>query len=214
MYWECEERVFGDEEHGASQQFPVVPLASLDFVERDDDSLEEVDVFLSEGDGEARNDGGQDIQEFWGPVELVVLVDEGVEAVSDRFPDHFSPWDKLGVESVQDVLEVFSLLGLLAVEQFQEFPDEFVADERFELLHFGGVIDDELEEELVDRLEMGPGGVCDDFFFFDAHFGDTSFFDDREGTEDIFLNHLHDEVEVGNHEVDDLVLVGQDVTQL
>ena len=49
----------------------------------DDDRLEEDHVLLSERHGESGDDGGEDVEQLGGSVELVVLVNEGVEAVSD-----------------------------------------------------------------------------------------------------------------------------------
>ena len=40
----------------------MIELASLDLVERDDDSLEEDDVLISEGDSETTDDTSQDIK--------------------------------------------------------------------------------------------------------------------------------------------------------
>ena len=34
-------------------------------------------------------------------------MDETVEAIIDRFSDHLSSWDQLGVEPVKNILQVF-----------------------------------------------------------------------------------------------------------
>ncbi len=81
-------------------------------------------------------------------------MDEGVEAVVDCLSDHLSSWDELGVESVEDVLEVFSLSGFFGVEELEELLDEGWSDVYFECFDISAIIDDELEEELIDGLQM------------------------------------------------------------
>jgi len=57
--------------------------------------LEKDDMLVSERDGEARNDTSQDIEQFSRTVELVSLVDQGVETFVHRLSNHFSPWYQL-----------------------------------------------------------------------------------------------------------------------
>jgi len=59
-------------------------------MEGDDDVLEENNVFVTEGHGESRNDGGKNVKELCSTVEFVSLVNEGVEALVDSLTDHFS----------------------------------------------------------------------------------------------------------------------------
>ena len=148
----------------------------------DDNGLKENDVFFSQRHSESTDNTGQDIKQLGGSIELEVLVNKGVEAafndklvnyliiklLCDCFSDHFSSWDELGVQSVEDVLQVLSLLWLFRVEQFQELfnviytfisiycylLDEGVQDEDFQGLHVGGFVHDQLQEELVDRLQI------------------------------------------------------------
>lgn len=91
-------------------------------------------------------------------------MDERVETVVDCFSDHLSPWDQLGVESVEDVLEVLPLPGFFGVEELEELLDEGRGDVYLEGLHISAIIDDELEEELVDGLQVEPGWVGKRFF--------------------------------------------------
>lgn len=214
-YWECEEWVLRDEKHRASEELAVELLAGLDLVQWDDDGLEEVDVLLSKRDGEAGDDRGEDVEQFRSSVELEVLVDEGVEAVSDGLPDHLPPRDKLGVQPMEDVLQVLPLLWLLTVEELEELLDEFVSDEGLEALHIGGVVDDQLEEELINRLEVRPGRVDDNLLLLDTdvHAGGV-LLDHRKRPEDVLLDHLHDVVQMGDDEVDNVVLVCQQIAQL
>jgi hypothetical protein len=83
--------ILGEEEHGASQQLFIESGASLHFVEGNYNVLEEDNVFVSERDSEPRNDAGQNVEEFSCSIELVSLVDEGVEALVDCLTNHFTP---------------------------------------------------------------------------------------------------------------------------
>jgi hypothetical protein len=156
--------VFGQEQHGASHEVLVEEVAGLHFVERDDHILEEDDVFFSEGHGESGDDTGQNVEQFRCSVELEGLVDETVEAVVDGLADHLSSGHQLGIEAVQDVLQVLSFSGLFGVEEFQKFLNEGRSDVHLEGFHICAIVDDELKEELVDGLEMRPGGIGERFF--------------------------------------------------
>lgn len=96
-----ERGVFGEEEHGAPEELLVVELAGLDLVERDDDGLEEDHVLLPERHGEPADDAGQDVEQLGGSVELVVLVDQAVEAVVDG----------LRISSALSTFRIIFLLG-------------------------------------------------------------------------------------------------------
>lgn len=69
---------------------------------------------------------------------------------------------------MENVLEVLSLLWLLGVEELKELLDELMGDIGLEALDVSGVIDNELEEELIDRLEMRPTWVEDYLLFLNA----------------------------------------------
>ncbi len=60
---------------------------------------------------------------------------------------------------MEDVLEVLAFAGLLWVEEFQELLDKGGGDVDLESLDVSTVVDDQLEEEFVDWLEVGPGGI-------------------------------------------------------
>jgi hypothetical protein len=113
--------------------------------------MEEVHMFGPEWDGKARDDGGEDVQELTGPVELVILVDEGVKEVGDALPDHLPPRDQFGVQAVENVFQILPFLGFLGVEQLQELLYELVGDIRPKGPLVDAVVDDKLEKELVNR---------------------------------------------------------------
>ena len=83
-------------------------MAGLNFVKRNDDILEEDDVFFSQGNSKTRDDAGQDIKKFRSPIELESFMDETVEAVINGFSDHFSPGDQLSIKSMKNILKIFS----------------------------------------------------------------------------------------------------------
>lgn len=82
--------VFGEEEHGTTQELLVELGAGLDFVQGDDYVLEEDHVLVAEGHGEAGDNTRQDIEQLGSPVELVCFVDETEEALVDCLSDHLA----------------------------------------------------------------------------------------------------------------------------
>lgn len=60
---------------------------------------------------------------------------------------------------MQDVLQVVSLDGLFRIEQFEELLYKLWCNIDLEGFNVYGFIYDKLEEELVNSLEVGPGGV-------------------------------------------------------
>ena len=65
----------------------------------------------------------------------------------------------LGVKFVENVLQIVPLDRFFGVEKFKELLDELRRDVDFERAHLNRFVDDELQEELVDSLEVGPGWV-------------------------------------------------------
>lgn len=114
---QAERRILGQEEHGASHEMFMEEVASLNFVEGNDDVFEEDDMLLPERNCKSTDDTGENIQKFRGAIELESFMDQWVKTVIDCLTDHFSSWDKFGIQSVQDVLEVLPFSGLLWVKQ-------------------------------------------------------------------------------------------------
>ena len=150
-------------------------------------------MLVSQWHRETRDDRGKDVQKLGGSVELVRLVDQGVEALIHGLSDHLSARNKLGVELVQDILEVVTLYRLLRIEQVKELLHELRRDIDLERADLDGFIDDELEEELIYALQVGPRRIHL-FFLINTSFSEiqVALFHVRKGTEDVFLNHLHD----------------------
>lgn len=63
----------------------------------DDDSLEEINVLLSQWDSKTADNASQNIEKLSSSVELVVLMDESIETVGDRLSNHLSSWDELTI---------------------------------------------------------------------------------------------------------------------
>ena len=57
------------------------------------------------------------------------------------------------------ILEVITLDGFLTVEKFEEFLHELRCYVHLQRSHFDALVDDQLQEELVDTLQVGPRGI-------------------------------------------------------
>ena len=68
------------------------------------DILEKSDMFFSQRNSESTDNAGQNVQKFTCSIEFVDLMYKNMEAVSHSLPDHFSPWNQLGVESMENIL--------------------------------------------------------------------------------------------------------------
>lgn len=90
-------------------------------------------------------------------------MNQGVECLIHRFTNHLAARHQLSVELVKNIFKVVTFDRFLRVEEFEELLHELGSDVLLEGAHFDGLIDNELEEELVDTLKMGPCGVH--FFF-------------------------------------------------
>ena len=165
----------------------------MHFVERNDDIFEESHMFVSKRHSEPGDNTGEDVEQLSSTIELVRLMDEGIEALIHCLSNHLSSGHQLGVELVKDVLQVIALHGLLCVEQIKEFLDERGCYIDFELSDLDRVVHDQIEEKLVNFLQMRPCWVHILLLL------DTSLSEVELGTshigqrsEDVFLDHLHD----------------------
>lgn len=128
-------------------------------MQRNDDHLEEDHMLLSQRHSEPRDNGGEDVQELGCPIELMILMDQCIEALVDGLPDHLSSGHKLSIELVKDILQVVSLDSFFGVKQLEELLDELGRYIDLEGLHISRLIDDQLQEKLVDALQVRPRGV-------------------------------------------------------
>lgn len=125
----------------------------------DDNILEEDDVLVPQRYGESRDDRGKDVKQLCSSIKLMSLVDQSVERLIDGLTDHLAARNQLRVEFVQDVLQVVPLDGLLRVKEFEELLHELRRHVDLKALHVDRLVDDQLQEELVDALDVGPGRV-------------------------------------------------------
>lgn len=123
--------ILGEEQHRAPKQLFVELGASLNLVERDDDVLEEDHVLISEWDGETGDDRSLNVQNLGSSVELMVLMDQGEEALVHGLPDHLTSRDELGVQLMKDVLQIVTLDGLFRIEELKELLDKLRSNIHF-----------------------------------------------------------------------------------
>lgn len=176
---DSESAVFGEEEHGASQELLVERGACLNFVQGNNNILEENHMLVPKGNGKAGDNGCEDIKKLSSSVEFVCLMDEGVEALIDSLSNHLSSGNQLHInkyscfvrkekkdsnnylciELVENVFQIVSLDTFLRVKQLQELLNELWSDIHLQTLHVNSFVDHQLEEELINSLEMRPGRV-------------------------------------------------------
>lgn len=130
------------------------------------------------------------------------------------------PWvDKLAaylsVKLVKNVFEVVTLDRLLRVEKIEELLDELRCNKDLELLDLNRFVNHELQEELVDALQVGPGGVHF-FLLIDTGLSEVqiAFLYTGQRTENVLLNHLHDLIDVGENDADNIFLVCEQLLDL
>ena len=93
-------------------------------MEGNDDGLEENNVFVSERDCKATDDTGENVQEFGSSIKFMGSVNQGEKALVDSFSNHFSSWDKFGIELVQNILKIVTLNRFFGIEELKELLDE------------------------------------------------------------------------------------------
>jgi len=113
-------------------------------VQGDNHILEEDDVLVTKRHSEARNNGGQNIEQLCSTVEFVGLVNEGEEALIDRLTDHLASGHQLSVELVQNILEVITFDGLLRIKKLKEVLNELGSDVYLEGADFDRLMDNQL----------------------------------------------------------------------
>ena len=121
----------------------------------------------------------------------------------------------LGVELVENVLEVVSLDGFFGVEELEELLDKLRSYINLEGSDFNSFVNDQLQEEFVNSLKMRPGWIHL-FFLVNTSLSESEvvFLHIWEWSEDVLLNHLHDLVQVGNDETAHILLILEHHLQL
>ncbi len=93
--------------------------------------------------------------------------------------------------------------------------DELRSDINFEAFDFDGLVDHKLKEKLVDSLKVGPSRVHL-FFLVNTCLCKVqiAFLHIGQGSEDVFFNHLHNLVQVGDNHRDYVFLVCEHLLEL
>ena len=97
-------------------------------------------MLVSQWNGKTGDNGCKDIQKLGGTIELVGLVDESEEALVHCLSDHLSSWHKLGIQLVENVLEVVSLHRLFGIEKLEELLDKLRRNVHLEGLDFDSFV--------------------------------------------------------------------------
>ena len=115
---------------------------------------------------------------------------------------------------MEDVLEIVALNWFLWIEKFKEFLDKLWCNIDLERAHFNTLVDHQLQEELVDALEMRPGGVhillCLDTGLREP---EAAFFHIGQRPENVLLDHLDDFVQIRDDQADNVFLVLEKLLQ-
>lgn len=68
-----------------------------------------------------------------------------------------------------------------------------MGDEHLQALHVGSLVDDQLQEEFIDGLQVGPFRIDDDLLIFNSILSGASLLlQDGQRPEDVLLDHFHD----------------------
>ena len=121
----------------------------------------------------------------------------------------------LGIQLVEDILEVVTLDRFFGIEEFEELLHELRRHIDLQAAHFNALIDDQLQEKFVNALQMWPGRVHI-LLGLDTRFreAEASFFNIGKRTEDVLLNHLDDLIKIGDYQAHNVFLVLQELLQL
>jgi hypothetical protein len=135
-------------------------------------------------------------------------MNEGEETLVNGLTNHFSAGHKFGVKLVKNVLQIVSLDGLFRVEELKEFLHELGRNVDLERSNFNGFIYNQLKEELVDTLEMRPGGL-NFILLLDTSFREleVGLLEVWQRSENVLLNHGHHIVKMRNNQRNNRLLI-------
>ena len=123
-YGLAERWVLGDVERHAVGELDAVGLVGAGLVERDERAAQRLLVLGADGDGEAVDDGGEDLQQLRDAVVLLVLVEELVEDVVDRLADGDAAVGQLAVDAMRHRLQTLALARIDRVEECHQMRHE------------------------------------------------------------------------------------------
>lgn len=125
-------------------------------MQRNERSLQRELVLGTDGDGEAVDDRGEDLQELRDAVMRLLLVEELVEHVVDRFADRHAAIGQLAVDPVGHGFEELALSLVQRVEQRDQMGEEVVVDESLPKIVVDLRREHDSDEEFVHQREMRP----------------------------------------------------------
>lgn len=158
-YGLAERRVLRDVERHAVGELDGVVLVGLRLVQRDERALQGELVLRPNGHGEAVDDRGQDLQQLRDAVVRLLLVEELVEHVVDRFADRHAAVRQLAVDSVRDGFEELALALVQRVEQRDQMRQKLVVDESLPQVVVDLRRQHQADQQLVHQRQVRPLGV-------------------------------------------------------
>lgn len=132
-------------------------------MKRNERSLQGELVLGTDGDGEAVDDRGENLQELRDAVMRFLLVEELVEHVIDRLADRHAAIGQLSVDPVCDCFEELTLSLVQRVEQRDQMGEEVVVDESLPQIVVDLRRQHDSDEELVHQREVRPFGIREHF---------------------------------------------------
>ena len=158
-YGLAERGVLGDVERHAVGELDAVGLVGARFVERNERAAQRLLVLGTDGDGEAVDDGREDLQQLRDAVVLLVLVEELVEDVVDRLADGDAAVGQLAVDAVRHRLQTLALALVHRVEQRDQVAQEGVVDESLAQVVVDLRRQHQVDQQLVHQRDVRPLGV-------------------------------------------------------
>ena len=168
----------------------VVECHALRLVHRQERVLEELHMFVLQGEREPVDDRPEDLQKLCDPVVALRLVDEAEECVVDRPADVWAVRHELPIDPVQDRLEVVPLARVLALEEVHDVCHELNVEVLLRHLGLRLPRHNEPQEELVDHLQVRPGWLQDEILV--VLLGPVPARTRREGPEQVVRQHEDD----------------------
>mmetsp|Transcript_118593 Transcript_118593/g.342948 ORF Transcript_118593/g.342948 Transcript_118593/m.342948 type:complete len:453 (+) Transcript_118593:216-1574(+) len=176
----------------AVRELLVEACERLHLVQRDQRLDQKVLVLVLERQGEAVDDGAQDLEQLTDAVLGLAFVDDLEEDVLDRATDKGPQRHELAVDAVEDRFQVVALARVLGVEQLQKLEHEVLVHEALCDLRVDIVGHDEAEEELIHDLQVGPCALEAGLLLLGIREGERVLVPRLQGAEDVRAYHIYD----------------------
>ena len=80
-------------------------------------------------------------------------MDQCIELICNGLSDHFSSWNKFGIESMKNVFKVFPFSWFFRVEKLKEFLNKSMGYKNLQGLNITNIVQDQLVKEFINGLE-------------------------------------------------------------